>query len=131
MISHMNEVYENGPRNSFAEKDWVQKLYESYSDQGYKVYSVVRRPPLRPMQRIVEAGQRYDYYSVPLPLSDDAETITTEYNELMRQLREDPSISDVVTTFPTDTMLQADPTIGRETHVVVMTTPPVSQAAAA
>jgi hypothetical protein len=101
-------------------EQWRDRLLASYAAQGFVVRDVVPKPPLRPELRVVEGGSHYDYHSVPLPMPDADEALTEGYNRMMAELQATYGRDNVVTAFPTDEMLQADPTLGLDTHSVIM-----------
>jgi hypothetical protein len=125
LICRNKETYmsKTGETFSHGEPDsghWRSRLFDYYTSQGFEVHDIVEKPPLRPMERVVEAGDTYDYYSVPLPVSDEDEAITLIFNGMLYELNGTHGEDNVITAFPTDEMLQADSEISEDTHLVVM-----------
>ncbi len=125
----MNTSGEGRRVDSAESQHWRTKLFDSYIAQGYAVHAIVGRPPQRPTERVPQPGQQYDYYTIPLPMSTEDEAHAQAFDDMMHTLRETHGLYNVVTAFPTDSMLQTDPELGVDTHLVIMVREPVALSA--
>jgi hypothetical protein len=97
--------------------DWRAALLESYKNDGFEIHDIVPKPPERPTLRLADNGDTYDYDTKDLPFGDGDDIWVAKHAAMMTGLA---AQYEVRIASPTLEMVQNDPNLTLDSHMIIM-----------